>query len=100
MTSYSAGGCEKKHALYSLPERTIEEIHYNFLKNPPKLKNLVKTSRKFKKEPYGDVINQMMYYDETSGIFIYFDRFTKEVNGITIKPSLKNKQKFDCANLK
>lgn len=98
--SYSSGGCEKKYSLYDIPEWTVEEISYDFLKTPPRLKDLIKNNKKFKKTPYGDGISQMKYYDEESGITIYFDKFTKEVEEISIGLTLKDKQKFDCDNLK
>ena len=100
LISYSTGGCEKKYSIYNVPEWTVIEVNYSFLKNPPKLKDLTKNDKKFKKMPYGDVINQMKFYDQESGIVIYFDRFTKVVDEISIEPSLKEEQKFACKNLK
>lgn len=97
---YHWGGCEKEYSQWNLPEWSVTDISYNFLKNPPKLNNLIGNNKKFKNKQHGDVLNHIEYYDEERGIHIVYDNYLKEVIHITIKPSLKDEQKFDCDNLK
>lgn len=98
---YAWGGdCQNSYDDWNVPEWTVTEISYSFWQNLTKLKDLIRNNKKFKKTAYGDVIGQMKYYDEESGIVIYFDKFKKKADEIAIKPSIKDEQKFACENLK
>lgn len=97
---YSPGECEIKYSDFNIPEWTVTEVSYNILNNPPKLKDLVGNKNGFKTRQNGDGVNHIQYYDETRGIFIVYDDYLKEVIHITIKPTIKDKQKFACDNLK
>ena len=101
LVSYSLGGCkESEYPLYDLPEWTVESIDYKFSENPPKLKDLIRNNKNFKKRINGDATDHIEYYDEESGIIICYESYLKEVHRITLSPSRKDKQKFDCDNLK
>jgi hypothetical protein len=93
---YSLGGCERQYAIWNVPEWRVTEISYSFGKNSPKLNDLISNKKQFKKRQFGDVINQIEYYDEERGIKILYDNLEKKVYEIIILPSKKYLEKYQC----
>jgi hypothetical protein len=93
---YSLGNCNQVSSILNVPEWTVTDISYDFLKNSPKLKDLIGNKKQFKKRQDGDGINQIEYYDEKRGIFIIYDDNENQVIHIIIRPSKEVKMKYYC----
>jgi hypothetical protein len=96
--AYSKGGCEAAESpMWDVPEWTVIEVGYTPTKNPPALTELLVNRKRFKVRQAGDVIGHVEYYDEEHGISIVYDKDEREVRNITIKPTLKDQQRYDCS---
>ena len=94
--NYSVGDCKSTDfPIWNVPKWIVTEIYYNFEENPPKLKDLIPDKSKYKKKPEGDA-GHIEYYNEETGVSIIYDEELKEVSGIVIGPSSRDKQKYDC----
>jgi hypothetical protein len=79
-----------------VPAWTVIEVGYSTRKKPPKLTYLIPDKSQFKRKQSGDVPDHIEYYDDEKGIAIIYDANENEITNIIIRPSLTNKQKFDC----
>lgn len=85
-----------KIAVWNVPKWTVAEVSYSPSRNPPKLKDLIRSKNQFKKRQSGDVSDHIEYYNDEKGVSIIYDKSISKVIDITIRPSLEDKQKYSC----
>lgn len=98
--SYSLGDCTNGIIKeWNVPEWTVTRVFYNIEDTPPKLGSLLKDLGIYKTGIAGDVLSQVLYYNDEKGIYINYSKNTRRVIEIVIEPTLKQEQEYSCDSI-